>query len=112
MNRKGCGRKQSWINLRHYPAICLEGLRTIVETLNQVSQRPGRDSNQIPPEYKSEALLLSQLAGVLENFVTTQNTLESRFFILRKIPKLEDQLLSAFRYCLFNMLVVTLQVRT
>jgi hypothetical protein len=27
MNRKGCGRKKLWPNLRHYPRICLEGLR-------------------------------------------------------------------------------------
>jgi hypothetical protein len=32
MNWKGCGRKQSWPDLRYYPGICLEGLRKSSKT--------------------------------------------------------------------------------
>jgi hypothetical protein len=30
LERKGCGRKQSWPNLRYYPVICLERIRTVL----------------------------------------------------------------------------------
>jgi hypothetical protein len=56
MNWKGCGRKQLWPNLRYYPGICLEGLRKIMENLNQDSQSMGRDLNSGPPEHKAGML--------------------------------------------------------
>jgi hypothetical protein len=35
MNCKGCGRKQSCLNLRYHPSICLNGVRKIMKNLNQ-----------------------------------------------------------------------------
>jgi hypothetical protein len=32
INEKECGRKQSWLNLRYYSGICLEGLRKTTKT--------------------------------------------------------------------------------
>jgi hypothetical protein len=43
-------------NFRHCPRISFEGLRKIKDNLNQDSQDPDRDSNQVPRELKSEAL--------------------------------------------------------
>jgi hypothetical protein len=44
-NWKGCGRKQSWSNLRYYPGICLEGLRKTTNKPQSVTRlrfEPGR----------------------------------------------------------------------
>jgi hypothetical protein len=51
MNWKGCGRKRSWPNLRYFPSICLEGLRTTKNTVSQDSQSPGQDLN-LGPTYE------------------------------------------------------------
>jgi len=40
MNSKGCGRKRSWSNFMHYPAIYLEVLRKISTDLRQDSRSP------------------------------------------------------------------------
>jgi hypothetical protein len=37
MNWKGCGKKWSWPNLRHYPAICLEGLRKTTKNFVRIA---------------------------------------------------------------------------
>jgi hypothetical protein len=59
MNRKGCGTKQSWPNLRYYPGICLEGLRKTTKNLTQDNRSPGRDLNPGPPEYEAGVLPLN-----------------------------------------------------
>jgi hypothetical protein len=56
MNRKGCGRKQSWPNISYYPGICLEGLMKSTEQFSQDGRSPGRHLNPAPPEYKVEVL--------------------------------------------------------
>jgi hypothetical protein len=40
-------------NLRHYPIICLEGLKKTTKNLSQDSQSPDWDLNLVPPEYKA-----------------------------------------------------------
>jgi hypothetical protein len=50
-NWEGCGRKWSWPNSRHYPGICLEGLRKTTETLTEDSRFPDRDLYPGSPEY-------------------------------------------------------------
>jgi hypothetical protein len=39
MNWKGCGRNRSWVNLKSYPGICLEGLSKTTVSLSQDSFR-------------------------------------------------------------------------
>jgi hypothetical protein len=56
MNRKGCGRKRPWPNLRYYNGIFLEGLRKTTKNLSRDSRSPGRDLNPRPPEYESGVL--------------------------------------------------------
>jgi hypothetical protein len=46
----------SGLILRHYPSICLEGLRKTTKNLSQDSRPPGRDLNPAPPEYESGVL--------------------------------------------------------
>jgi hypothetical protein len=53
MNGKGYVRNRSWPNLRHYPGICLEGLR---KTISEDSLSPGQGLNLGPPEYEAEVL--------------------------------------------------------
>jgi hypothetical protein len=65
MNWKGCERKLSWTNLRHYHDIFLEGIGKTTENPSWNSRCPGPYSNRRPPEYISEALPLRQhLNGV------------------------------------------------
>jgi hypothetical protein len=46
---------------RYYPGICLEGLRKTIKNLSQYSQRPcSRDSNRVPPEYKTITATLTR----------------------------------------------------
>jgi hypothetical protein len=56
MNWKGCGRRQSWPNLRYYPGSCLEGLRKTAKTLSQNSWSPGPDLNQKLSKYEAGML--------------------------------------------------------
>jgi hypothetical protein len=49
-----------WPNLRHYPSICMEGMRKTTITLGQDYRPPGRDSNPGPPKYEPEVLALSR----------------------------------------------------
>jgi hypothetical protein len=49
MNWKGGERKRSWLNLKYYPIIHLEGLNKVV---SQDSRSPDRDLNPGPPEYE------------------------------------------------------------
>jgi hypothetical protein len=60
MSSKGYGRKWSWPNLMCYPVICLHGLMTSTQHLNQYSWYPGQASNpaHLKHVYKSEALML------------------------------------------------------
>jgi hypothetical protein len=55
-NRKGCGRKRSWHNLRHYPAIYLEGPRKTTEDHFQDILSTDRDLKPGPPDYEAEVL--------------------------------------------------------
>ena len=50
--------------LRYYPDICLEELRKATQSLSHYSRCSGRDSNQTPPKYKSEMLLLEPTSSV------------------------------------------------
>jgi hypothetical protein len=55
MNWKGYGRKQSWLNSRNYPGICLSGLRgTKVKTKTSVriAKSLGQDLKLGSPKYK------------------------------------------------------------
>jgi hypothetical protein len=52
MNWKGCGRKQSWPNLRYNSIICLEGLTKTMKNLNQDSWSLGQYVNLGCPKYK------------------------------------------------------------
>jgi hypothetical protein len=45
MNWKGSGRKQSWLNVRYYPVMYLEGLRKDLKTIGQASWSPTQDLN-------------------------------------------------------------------
>jgi hypothetical protein len=56
MNLKGCGRKQSWPNLRYYPGIFLEGLRKTTKALSQDNRFPCQDLNSGPTEYEAGVL--------------------------------------------------------
>jgi hypothetical protein len=64
MNWKGCGRKRSWLNLRYYPGICVEGLRKTMKNLSQDSRSPGRDLNPGHPEYEAGVLTIRYLMNV------------------------------------------------
>jgi hypothetical protein len=55
----------SWLNLRLYPVVCLEGLRKTTKDLIQGIQCPGRDWNRVSHEYTSEELLLEPTYKVL-----------------------------------------------
>jgi hypothetical protein len=65
MNWKGCGRKRSWPNKRHYPGIFLEGLRKSTKNLSWDSRSPGRDLNPGPPEYKAGVLTTRKRRSVI-----------------------------------------------
>jgi hypothetical protein len=52
MNWKGCGRKQSWPNLRYYPSIYLEELRQTIKNLGHDRWSLDRDLKPVPPEYE------------------------------------------------------------
>jgi hypothetical protein len=41
---------------RYYPNICLEGLKTVTKDAIKHSLCPGRDSNQMYPEYDSNSI--------------------------------------------------------
>jgi hypothetical protein len=56
MNWEGCGRKRSCTDLRHYPGICVEGLRKTTKILGQDNLSPGRNLNLGRPEYKAGML--------------------------------------------------------
>jgi hypothetical protein len=56
INLKGYGRKQSWPNSRHYPGICVEGLRKATKNLSQNSPSPGQNINPEPPEHEAGVL--------------------------------------------------------
>jgi hypothetical protein len=60
MNRKECGRKQSWPNLRYYPGICLGGLRKTTKKFSQDSRSPGSDLNTGPPLHEAGMLTSRQ----------------------------------------------------
>lgn len=47
---------------RYYYGICLEGLRSTMETPDEDRQCPSQDSNRVPPQYKPRTLLLDQSA--------------------------------------------------
>jgi hypothetical protein len=78
MNWKGCGRKQSWPNLRYYPSICLEGLRKTTKYLRQGSRSPGRDLNLGSPEYEAGVLTIRPWRSYAS--YNTQGTTHSRSF--------------------------------
>jgi hypothetical protein len=82
INRKGCGRKRPWPNLRYYPSICLVGLRKITKNLSQDSRIPGQDSKSGPTEYDAGALnirprRLARNKDIIANFTRLRNTLET-----------------------------------
>jgi hypothetical protein len=52
MNWKGFGKKLPCSNLRYYPDIHMEGLRTTMKMLRQDSRSSGPDMNKGPPEYE------------------------------------------------------------
>jgi hypothetical protein len=79
MNEKGCGRKRSWLNLRHYCGICLEGLRISTSNLSQDSLSPGQDMNPGPPEHK---------AGVQRSSVLVNHHCEFDYHINKSTLKL------------------------
>jgi hypothetical protein len=58
MNGERFGRKRLSSNLKHYPGICLEGLRRTTKNLNQYSWSPGRDLKQGHPEYEAGMSLI------------------------------------------------------
>jgi hypothetical protein len=66
MNWKGCERKWSWPNLRHYTGIYLEGLRKTIKNC-QVNWCPDQDSNWAPHEHKSEVLHTGPTCLVFES---------------------------------------------
>jgi hypothetical protein len=45
-------RKQTWLNFKYYPGICLEGLRRTTKNLSHDSRYSGQDLNSRPPEYE------------------------------------------------------------
>jgi hypothetical protein len=58
MNWKGWWMRDRAQILRYYLGIRLEELRKTTGNISQESRCPGRDSNQVPPEHKSDALPL------------------------------------------------------
>jgi hypothetical protein len=52
MNWKGCGRKRSWLILRYYPGIHLEGQRKPQKKTQDIRSL-GRYLNTGPPEYEA-----------------------------------------------------------
>jgi hypothetical protein len=56
MNWKGCRRKLSWPNVRHYTSICPEGLRKTTKKLSQDSWSLGQELNPELPEYDAGVL--------------------------------------------------------
>jgi hypothetical protein len=56
MNCKGYVRKRSYLNLRYYSDICLEGLRKTMKKLSKSSRCPSQDLNAGSPEYESGLL--------------------------------------------------------
>jgi hypothetical protein len=61
MTWKGCGRQQSWFNLRSWPSICLERLRkTTTEKCGQDRQCFYQDTNWLSPKSTPKQLTLEQ----------------------------------------------------
>jgi hypothetical protein len=56
MRWKGCGRYQSWPNLRYYPGICMEGLRKPMKNISQASWSQSEDVKSGPPKYEAGVL--------------------------------------------------------
>jgi hypothetical protein len=60
VKRKICIRRWSWYILTYYPKVCLERLnKTVIKAINQDSRSQGQTSNQSPPEYEAETLIIS-----------------------------------------------------
>jgi hypothetical protein len=53
---------------RYYPGIRVEWLMKATSNFNQGSLCPGRDSNRVPPEYKSVLLPLNQPTWAMYDF--------------------------------------------
>jgi hypothetical protein len=68
MNWKGCGRKHSWPDLRHYSGIFPDGRRKITKDISQESCNDS-ESNWAPPEYQSEAIPFEPICQVIRLFV-------------------------------------------
>jgi hypothetical protein len=83
INRKGCRRKRSWLNLRYDLDICFEGLRKPTKNFSQRNRCPDRGSNWTPPGYKTEALSLEPSRPV-RAYLTVWCTLLLRAQYLRK----------------------------
>lgn len=66
MNWEGCGRKQSWDNMRISWSLP-GGTEEKYEILNKDSRCPCRDSNRVTPENKLEAILLETASLILGN---------------------------------------------
>jgi hypothetical protein len=64
-NRKGCGRKRLWPNLRYYPGIFVDGLKKTMKNLSQNSWSPGRDLNLGPLEYEAGVLTINHNVQVV-----------------------------------------------
>jgi hypothetical protein len=82
MDRKRCGVKRSWPNLRCYPGICLDELSKTTKTLSNNSRCTGWDLNSGTPEYE---------AGMLNQSPTTFDLGSFRFvcsgtFVGNSIP--------------------------
>jgi hypothetical protein len=69
---KGCGKKLSWPNLRHYLGISLEKLRKTTKKHSQCGQYPGQDLNQEPLDNKSR-VLLSQPASLMSSILHSKS---------------------------------------
>jgi hypothetical protein len=71
MNLNTRGKKRSWLNLRYYPNIRLEGLGKITNTFSQDSRPLARDLNPGHPEYEEGVLTLgrdsSDVTGAILN---------------------------------------------
>jgi hypothetical protein len=68
MNWKGCGRKQLWPNLRHYPNICLQGLRKTTKTSVKIAGLQVGTLNPGPPEYEAGVLITQPQRSVEQSY--------------------------------------------
>jgi hypothetical protein len=88
MNWTARGRRQSWPNLRHYPGICLGGLRKITINLNRYSRCPASFGPRHLPYTNHNHYTLS-LRNLLKRMQWRSSCKVPSIF-LRFSPKLES----------------------